>query len=646
MAKKKLLFVLLLFLSVQANAQFLDAFKNLPADWSQEVIYQTNPISPIKICVDKNNIVYLLDPAQNKIISIDINNRASAYCDLSGIMLSTIFYQPGHDRIVGVGQDCFYICDPSGVSILKQLTFDPGVSTVTVDPDDDSFFTGCFADRSTIYHFSEECVLLDTVVSNVHGCSQLAIDPINDVLYYTQSFLGSLIKYNLTTQAVDTLATGLGIPGTDEAIGVGLDDSNDLYYYTAGVPGGRGGLNKYDNIAGIFNKVIEPFTGMGEIIWDSYRQSFLIACSDGGIGVYDLNASGDGAFLTEIVNRHCVGETRNGKVFLGLKNQLMSVDSNGLTPFGDRQNEFYSSLCESKNGDFYASLTGEVFTILKVGDMNVDHYFSGISGNHLLKMSYDSKNDALILFTTQETDICVWLLPLTENPTATKIFTLQGNPGATGTVDDSGYFYLFEREANHFLRIEVGQSVIDTIATDVIQLGTLGVPPILYCSKEHGILIGRNDDLQMWPLNGDAPYIFGENATGIDNIGLFENDKGDIIGTHTGQIYKLFKVGTSVSSFNHVTPNKSELNINYPNPFNSITTIEYQLQVPSKVTLKIYNFLGQEVTTLIDEYQEAGYYHTKWDAKLNTSGLYFYHLIADAPQGNKFENVKRMLLLK
>jgi hypothetical protein len=497
MAKKEIIWILFLFMSNLACAQFLDAFKNLPEDWNQKVIYQTNPISPIKVCVGKDNIVYMLDPPQNKIIAMDTNNSTSDFCDISNIMLSAIFYQPGHDRVVGVAQDCLYVCDPSGISILKQLAFNTGASTVAVDPDDDSFFIGSSADRSTIYHFSGECALLDIVVSNVRGCSQIAFDHIKYVLYYTQSFLGSLVKYNLITSTFDTLATGLGIPGTEEAIGVGLDDYDSLYYFTANVPGGKGGLNQYDIITGIFNKVIEPFTGMGEIIWDSYRQSFLVACSDGGVGVYDLNAREEGGFLTEIVNRPCVGETRNETYFFGLKHQLMSVDGNGLTAFGDRQNGLYVNLCESKNGDFYAGLTGDVCTVLKVNDMNVNNYFSGISGNQLVKMSYDSKNDALILFTTCEADFCVWQLPLTPDPTITKIFTLQGRTNATGTVDDSSHFYIFERKANHFLKIEVGQSLIDTVASDVITSETLGVPPILYSSEEHGILIGRNDDLQM-----------------------------------------------------------------------------------------------------------------------------------------------------
>jgi flagellar hook assembly protein FlgD len=70
------------------------------------------------------------------------------------------------------------------------------------------------------------------------------------------------------------------------------------------------------------------------------------------------------------------------------------------------------------------------------------------------------------------------------------------------------------------------------------------------------------------------------------------------------------------------------------------------LHKPCKVTLKIYNSLGQEVSTLVDQFQEAGSYNNQWDAKSNASGLYFYHLKTEYPDNIKSEEVKKMLLLK
>lgn len=91
----------------------------------------------------------------------------------------------------------------------------------------------------------------------------------------------------------------------------------------------------------------------------------------------------------------------------------------------------------------------------------------------------------------------------------------------------------------------------------------------------------------------------------------------------------------------------------YPNPFNPLTTIKYQLPSPSKVTLKVYNLLGQEVKTLKDEVQPAGFKSVEWNSTNNSnvtvaSGIYFYRMEAtNVTDPNKsFTQVLKMLLLK
>jgi len=80
---------------------------------------------------------------------------------------------------------------------------------------------------------------------------------------------------------------------------------------------------------------------------------------------------------------------------------------------------------------------------------------------------------------------------------------------------------------------------------------------------------------------------------------------------------------------------------NYPNPFNPVTTIQYQIPVTERVTLKIYDVLGVEVETLVNEEKSAGSYKIEFDASQLPSGIYFYRIeIGD------FHNVKKMILLK
>jgi len=88
-------------------------------------------------------------------------------------------------------------------------------------------------------------------------------------------------------------------------------------------------------------------------------------------------------------------------------------------------------------------------------------------------------------------------------------------------------------------------------------------------------------------------------------------------------------------------PKEFALYQNYPNPFNPTTKIKYDLPNDSRVTISIYNLIGQEVATLVDENQEAGFKSVEWNAGSLPSGMYVYRLTA-----NTFSDVKKMLLLK
>ncbi|MFH1043393.1 MAG: T9SS type A sorting domain-containing protein [bacterium] len=84
-----------------------------------------------------------------------------------------------------------------------------------------------------------------------------------------------------------------------------------------------------------------------------------------------------------------------------------------------------------------------------------------------------------------------------------------------------------------------------------------------------------------------------------------------------------------------------KLNQNYPNPFNPTTTISFSLQSKEFVTLKIYDVLGEEVITLVNEELNTGSYKNDWNATNLSSGVYFYRL-----QAGNFSETKKLLFLK
>lgn len=120
-----------------------------------------------------------------------------------------------------------------------------------------------------------------------------------------------------------------------------------------------------------------------------------------------------------------------------------------------------------------------------------------------------------------------------------------------------------------------------------------------------------------------------KNAQAIPNVVLVDGD---------------FPVSVEVA--NTGTPREYSLMQNYPNPFNPETSIHYHLKKSEHVILKIYNILGQEVITLVDERQPAGRFSAHWDGKDRNgsqvpSGLYLYRI-----QAGDFVNTRKMLLIR
>jgi hypothetical protein len=101
------------------------------------------------------------------------------------------------------------------------------------------------------------------------------------------------------------------------------------------------------------------------------------------------------------------------------------------------------------------------------------------------------------------------------------------------------------------------------------------------------------------------------------------------------------KYSTSVADGFEQRPASFELLQNYPNPFNPATVIRYQIPADCIVTLKIYDVLGNDVKTLVNQYQSQGRYAINFDASSLVSGIYFYRISAA-----QYSSVKKMMFVK
>ena len=154
---------------------------------------------------------------------------------------------------------------------------------------------------------------------------------------------------------------------------------------------------------------------------------------------------------------------------------------------------------------------------------------------------------------------------------------------------------------------------------------------------ESGIILETMDGGITWisqtsgTLNPLSSVFFTDSSTGWAVGG-----NGTIIKTTNGGVSFVEEHLKEV-----ITPAKFLLSQNYPNPFNPSTRICYSIPSQSKVTIKVFDVIGNEITILVNEEKQAGSYEVEWNPGDFPSGVYFYQLKA-----GEYINTKKMILLK
>jgi hypothetical protein len=162
-------------------------------------------------------------------------------------------------------------------------------------------------------------------------------------------------------------------------------------------------------------------------------------------------------------------------------------------------------------------------------------------------------------------------------------------------------------------------------------------------------------DLEPWDdKNGNQLADFGEPgvqviavavmvARGTDNLNSVTVLKSamDMAKSTYNQVFINPYNYTSINEEKQAITRRSELDQNWPNPFNSTTCIPYTIHKRTTVKLVIYDLLGREIFRLVDHMQNPGQYTVHWNAANYASGIYYYHLITD-----NFMQVKKLLLLR
>jgi hypothetical protein len=210
--------------------------------------------------------------------------------------------------------------------------------------------------------------------------------------------------------------------------------------------------------------------------------------------------------------------------------------------------------------------------------------------------------------------------------------TLVISRNAFYVVDDPGAFHQYEYWVK--LMNKSTSEMQTLLAHDTIQVGdTMQVEYL------EGFII---DNI---PGSADSFFVKMEVDTLVqgDDYGIGGGSGSGAGGDDINSIKRnVFWVGENIKFKNNNLPAVFNLYQNYPNPFNPVTKIKYDLPKNVNVTVKIYDLLGREVTTLINnEFTNAGRYELEWNAQNYASGVYIYRINA-----GEYVNTRKMILLK
>jgi hypothetical protein len=180
-------------------------------------------------------------------------------------------------------------------------------------------------------------------------------------------------------------------------------------------------------------------------------------------------------------------------------------------------------------------------------------------------------------------------------------------------------------------------AAVNTGLTDIlVQAFSVSGANLFAGSWRGGVFLSTNNGTSWTAVNSGLPPFPSICAFAVSGTNLYA-------GTGVCGVWRrpLSEMITSVEFALKELPREFCLNQNYPNPFNPSTTIRFDLPHASKVSLKVYNVLGQEVTTLVDEEKPAGRYDVRFNAQNLASGMYMYRL-----QAGEYVAVEKSLLLK
>jgi hypothetical protein len=342
---------------------------------------------------------------------------------------------------------------------------------------------------------------------------------------------------------------------------------------------------------------------------------------------------------------------------LGADRMLYTVEQTSVRTGSDNDNEGDGDGFDTSHVKRYALgnssglFTGPGEVVIPSSVMKNSHSIEMDSEGFLyvVQFSYDSLASADNIYGLSKWDISnlpateIWHIGLNDAPDYGDSATNANNTRAThfngiGLDEAKGYIYVSRKGSSAPLKNILIYSMsdgtfMDAFASAETESGGVITPiPGSTGFSQRDVNVDAAGNVMVVNTSYEAFRIFsppdGANSYTTNTPLAIDVDNGTVVSVSIGE------VSSSV-------PAEYALDQNYPNPFNPSTTINFSISTSEFVTMKIYNSLGQEVSTVVNEFLNAGSYEVNFNAENLVSGMYIYQITAGS-----FTSTKKMLLLK
>ena len=386
-------------------------------------------------------------------------------------------------------------------------------------------------------------------------------------------------------------------------------------------------------------------SGISEMIWSMYQSSNGLLVGTVGGNIYSVNGN-DFTLLNEDMSVTYVWTLYefNGNLYAGTELGLYKQDGsswNKVAIDGDvrsiisLEGVLYAAVwgggvySSNDNGATWVEMNeGLIMSGFAVHSLTVanGNLFAGTFGLGVLRFDFDNN---------------VWVELLVGYPNIWSLATDANNTIYAATYGGGVYASIDNGENWGQISVGLPSNYVYSVSVfgNDVYVSTWAGGVYKFVSTSLGKSESKNPSVKSVPIVGSWSSI-GMGGIEISSIMVDETTQTIYAGTSSGAIYKKVDGTTDINN-ETVVPTKFELAQNYPNPFNPSTKIEFSIPKAGLYAIKVFNILGQEVETIVNQDFIAGKYIFNFDARNLTSGIYFYKLV-----GNNVSITKKMMLLK